>query len=49
MTIVTVYMKRDHFTRLVNLQNGSSNLEKKEKKIFEYIYFLPVLDLGPFN
>ena len=28
---VTVYMKRDHFTRLINLQNGSSNPEKKKK------------------
>ena len=31
---VTVYMKRDHFTRLINLQNGSSNQEKKNLNFF---------------
>ena len=27
---VTVYMKSDHFTHLINLQNGGSNPEKKK-------------------
>ena len=36
---VTVYMKRDHFTRLINLQNGSSNPEKKKKNFFEFFFF----------
>ena len=36
--IVTVYMKRDHFTRLINLQNGSSNPEKKKKFFFEFFF-----------
>ena len=33
-------MKRDHFTRLINLQNGSSNPEKKKKKKILNFFFL---------
>ena len=32
-------MKRDHFTRLINLQNGSSNPEKKKKFFFLNFFF----------
>ena len=43
-------MKRDHFTRLINLQNGSLNPEKKKNYYFLiFFFFLPLLDLGPFQ